>query len=318
VTHGPGRPPEAVPSPEAEPGGRPEPEVPARSARARGFVALAVLAVLWGYSWVPVKIATRDASPLALATLRSAIGALALLAFLAAARRPLRPPPFGPTLVLGLLQTVGFTVPQTVAVSLGGAGRIAVLAYTMPLWLVLLAWAFLGERPTRARLAALALAAVGLALVVGPLGTQAATSGLLGVLSGFFWAASAVWALRALLLRGYDLLSVTTWQMVWGSCVLVALAVAFPGEVRWTPSLIASVAFLSIAATAAGWALWTWVLTLLPASVAGIGSLATPVIVVLAAAVQLGELPTRVEVVGMICIVVALAVNAAAGAARRR
>jgi drug/metabolite transporter (DMT)-like permease len=300
----------------------PVPESPGRPGLGRGparaYASLALLALLWGYSWIPVKIATRDATPLALATLRSGIGALALVAFLAATRRSLRPPPFGPTLVLGLLQTVGFTVPQTVAVSLGGAGRIAVLAYTMPLWLVLLAWAFLGEHPTRARLAALALAAVGLGLVVGPLGTRSATSGLLGVLSGLLWAASAVWALRALLSRGYDLLSVTTWQMVWGSIVLVALAAAFPGEVRWTPSLVASVAFLSVGATAAGWALWTYILTLLPASVAGIGSLATPVIVVLAAAVQLGELPTRAELAGMACIVVALLVNARAGTGGRR
>jgi drug/metabolite transporter (DMT)-like permease len=304
-----------APEPAPEPAGRPGRGAGAHGARA--FVALAVLALLWGYSWIPVKIATRDATPLALATLRSGIGAVALLAFLAAARRPLRPPPFGPTFVLGMLQTVGFTIPQTVAVSLGGAGRIAVLAYTMPLWLVLLAWAFLGERPTRPRLAALALAAVGLALVVGPLGTASATSGLLGVLSGLFWAASAVWALRALLSRGYDLLSVTTWQMVWGSLVLVALAIAFPGEVRWTPSLVAAVAFLSVGATAGGWALWTYILTLVPASVAGIGSLATPLIVILAAAVQLGEVPTRLELAGMAAIVVALAVNAGAGAARK-
>jgi drug/metabolite transporter (DMT)-like permease len=280
--------------------------------RARAFLALALLALVWGYSWIPVKIATYDASPLALAALRSGVGALALLAFLAATRRPLRPPPFGPTLVLGLLQTVGFTIPQTVAVSLGGAGRIAVLAYTMPLWLALLAWAFLGERPNRTRLAALALAAVGLALVVGPLGTRSATAGLLGVLSGLLWAASAVWALRALLSRGYDLLSVTTWQMVWGSAVLVALALALPGEVRWTPSLVASVAFLGVVGSAGGWALWTYILTLLPASAAGIGSLATPVVGAVAAAVQLGEIPTRIELVGMACIVVALGVNARA------
>ncbi|HET7826469.1 MAG TPA: DMT family transporter [Anaeromyxobacter sp.] len=300
------------PVPVPAPGSAGQPRGGPGARRGRAFATLALLALLWGYSWIPVKIATYDASPLALAALRSGLGALALLAFLAGTRRPLRPPPFGPTLVLGLLQTVGFTVPQTVAVSLGGAGRIAVLAYTMPLWLALLAWAFLGERPNRARLAALALAAVGLALVVGPLGTRSATAGLLGVLSGLLWAASAVWALRALLSRGYDLLSVTTWQMVWGSAVLVALALAFPGEVRWTPSLVASVAFLGIVGSAGGWALWTYILTLLPASAAGIGSLATPVVGAVAAAVQLGEIPTRVELVGMACIVVALVVNARA------
>lgn len=285
--------------------------------RAGAFAALVLLALVWGYSWVVIKVATRDSSPLALAALRSLMGAAALLAVLALTRRPLRPPPFGPTLVLGFLQTVGFSVPQTVAVSLGGAGRIAVLAYTMPFWIALLAWAFLGERPTRARLAALALAAVGLSLVVGPLGGRSALSGLLGVASGLFWAASSVWAIRTLLGRGYDLLSVTAWQMVWGSAVLAGLALAFPGHVRWTPTLVAALAFLGLGGTALGWALWTFVLSRMPATVAGLGSLATPVVGVVSAAVQLGELPSRAELAGMGCIVIALLVNARAGSARR-
>lgn len=285
--------------------------------RGQAFVALALLALVWGYSWVAIKVATHDASPLALAALRSILGAAALLAVLALTRRSLRPPPFGPTLVLGFLQTVGFSVPQTVAVSLGGAGRIAILAYTMPFWLALLAWAFLGERPPRARLASLALAAVGLSLVVGPLGGGSALSGALGVASGLFWAASAVWALRTLLTRGYDLLSVTAWQMVWGSAVLAGLALAFPGHVSWTPTLAAALAFLGLGGTALGWTLWTFVLSRLPATVAGLGSLATPVVGVVSAAVQLRELPSRAELAGMGCIVIALVVNARAGAARR-
>lgn len=288
--------------------------------RAGAFAALALLALVWGYSWVALKISTRDASPLAIAALRNGLGAIALLAFLAATRRSLRPPPFVPTLVYGILQTVGFTIPQTVAVSLGAAGRIAVLAYTMPFWLALLAWPLLGERLTRARWAALALAGIGLFLVVGPLEARSALSGLLGVTAGLLWAASAVWFVRAFLVRGYDLLSVTTWQMVWGSLVLVALAVAFPGRIHVTPSLVASIAFLGIVATAIGWALWTLVLSRLPASVAGLGSLATPVVGVALSAAQLGEVPPRAELVGMVCIVVALVVNGRAGrvpAARR-
>jgi drug/metabolite transporter (DMT)-like permease len=291
--------------------------VTAPTGRAKAFAALALLALGWGYSWVVLKIATRDGSPLALAALRNGLGAVALLAFLAATRRPLRPPPFGPTLVYGLLQTVGFTIPQTIAVSMGGAGRTAVLAYTMPFWLALLAAVFLGERITRTRLVALALAGAGLWLVVGPVEARSATASLLGVLSGLAWAASAVWALRALLRRGYDVLSATTWQMVWGSLVLVALALAFPGPVRWTPAFVGSVVFLGIVANALGWALWVYVLTILPASIAGLGSLATPVVGVASAAVQLGELPTPAELAGMACIVVALLVNARAGSARR-
>ena len=39
--------------------------------------------------------------------------------------------------------------------------RVAILTYTMPIWAVLLAWAVLGERPTRVQAAALARSHVG-------------------------------------------------------------------------------------------------------------------------------------------------------------
>jgi len=284
--------------------------------RARAFAALALLAAVWGYTWVVLKIATRDASPLAISALRGGLGAAALLAFLALTRRPLRPTPFGPTAVYGLLQTVGFTVPQTIAVSLGGVGRTAILAYTMPFWLALLAWPFLGERITGPRWGALALAGAGLWLVAGPLGTRPALASLLGVASGLSWAASTVWVVRTLLRRGHDLLSVTAWQMVWGSAVLAVLTILFPEGVRWTPSLAASLAFLG-GANALSWALWVFVLSRLPAVAAGLGSLATPVVGIALAAAQLHEIPSRVELLGMALVVTALLVNALAPAGPR-
>ncbi len=39
----------------------------ARSGAAAAYAALAFLALVWGYSWVATKVATRDASPLAVA-----------------------------------------------------------------------------------------------------------------------------------------------------------------------------------------------------------------------------------------------------------
>lgn len=288
-----------------------------RRGRALAFATLGLLSFIWGSAWVVLKVATRDAAPLAIAALRAAIGAAALLGFLAAARRPLRPPPFGPTLVLGLLQTVGFGLPQIIAVALGATGRTIVLGYTMPFWLTLLAWVFLGERIGRARWTALALAAVGLALVFGPLDARSMLPSLVGVSSGVLWAASVVWALRTLLGRGHDLLLVTAWQMAWGAIVLCALALAFPSPVHVTGSFVASMAFLSLVANALGWALWMFVLSRLSPAAAGLGTLATPVVGVALAAVRLGEIPTRLELAGMAFIVAALALNAATAARRR-
>jgi drug/metabolite transporter (DMT)-like permease len=280
-----------------------------RRGRAEAYLALAVLSLVWGYSWVALKIATRDASPLLVASVRAALGAVALIAVLASTRRPLRPPPFVPTLVYGLLQTTGFTLAQTLAVSIGEAGKVAILAYTMPLWLALFAWRFLGEKIVGAHKVALALAALGLGFIASPLGSRSMLANALAVAAGIAWAASAVWVRRVLAKGAYDLVSLTAWQMVWGALALLAVTFVSPVHVRWTPSLIASMAFLTIGPTAFGWTLWLFILSRLPAGVAGLGSLASPIVGLTLAAVQLGERPSGREMAGIACIVGALAVR---------
>lgn len=288
-----------------------------RRARLEAYLALAALAGVWGYSWVAMKIATRDASPLLVAFLRSALGAAALLLYLPLTRRSLRPTPFRPTLVYGLLQTAGFTLLANVAVTMGGVGKIAILAYTMPFWLALLAWRFLGEKIRGPTWAALGLAAVGLGFIVTPLGSRSTLASVLAITAGLVWAASAVWVVRALAKERQDLLSLTAWQMAWGALALLGVMAVVPVQVRWTPSLVWAVAFLGIGASALAWSLWLLVLARLPASVAGLGSLTVPVVGLAIAAVQLGEIPTRSELTGIAFIVTALALQGLAKGARR-
>jgi len=79
----------------------------------------------------------------------------------------------------------------------------------------------------------------------------------------------------------------------------------------WTPTFVAAMAFLAIVGTSFAWFLWLFILSRLPAGVAGLASLATPVVGVTAAALQLHEIPSRTELIGMSLIVAALGLNAA-------
>jgi drug/metabolite transporter (DMT)-like permease len=284
--------------------------------RATVYLALVVLALVWGYTWVAIKIATQSASPLFVAGARLAVATLILFAILALTRRSLRPTPFVPTLILGLLQTTGWTLLQTIAVSQAGAGKSAVLGYTMPFWTALLAWPFLGERVTGLRWVALALAAAGLAFVVAPLDPRSFGPDLLAVLAGVSWGASAVYAKRLRARYEVDLLSLTCWQLLWGTIPLVVLMLIFPAPIDWNGPFIAAMTFMSIGGGALGWFLWMFILSRLPAGVAGIASLATPVVGVLSAAIQLHEIPSNGELIGMVLIVVALVVNAVSTPAR--
>ena len=278
--------------------------------RATVYLALVVLTLVWGYTWVTIKIATQSASPYFVAGARLAVATLILFGILALTRRSLTPTPFVPTLILGLLQTTGWTLLQTIAVSQAGAGKSAVLGYTMPFWTALLAWPFLGERVTGLRWVALGLAAGGLAFVVAPLDARSFVSDALAVLAGVSWGASAVYAKRLRARYDVELLSLTCWQLLWGTIPLVALMLIFPAPIDWNGPFIAAMAFMAIGGGALGWFLWMFILSRLPAGVAGIASLATPVVGVLAAAIQLHEIPSRNELTGMVLIVVALVVNA--------
>jgi len=109
-------------------------------------------------------------------------------------------------------------------------------------------------------------------------------------------------------------LSLTTWQMVFGSIPLIVLAVlTYSGGPDWTAGFVWGLAYTVVLANAVAWFLWLYALHALPAGAAGLGTLSIPVVGVLAAWIQLGEVPTLVEGIGMILIISALAVLAAYG-----
>ncbi len=290
----------------------PQPAAAAGRDRDLGAAALILLALIWGYNWVVMKIGLGYAQPFAFAALRTFLGALSLFLLLILLRRSLRPQAVGYTIVIGLLQTTGFVGMLMWALQNGGAGKTSVLTYTMPFWLLLLARAFLAERLRGTQWLAVGLALAGLVLVLSPWRLQGVFSSLLAVAAGISWAASAIVVKKLQKRRHVDLLSLTTWQMLFGSLplILIALLTARGGP-EWSTPFIWALAYNVVLGNALAWLLWLFALRRLSAGAAGLGTLATPVIGVAAAWLQLGERPTPGEAAGMALIVAALAVLAA-------
>ena len=123
------------------------PTAPSRAAAdTRSLAAFAALALIWGYNWVVMKIALVYTGPIHFAYLRVGLGGLLLFALLVALRAPLAPRHVGKTALVGLCQTTGFVGLISLALVYGETGRSAVLAYTMPFWVIALGWPFLRER----------------------------------------------------------------------------------------------------------------------------------------------------------------------------
>jgi drug/metabolite transporter (DMT)-like permease len=279
-----------------------------------GAAALALLALIWGYNWVVMKIGLGYAQPFTFSALRTSLGALSLFLVLIVMRRSLRPQAVGFTIVIGLLQTTGFTGLLMWALQSGGAGKTSVLTYTMPFWLLLLAWAFLGERLRGTQWLAAGLALAGLLFILSPWRLQGTFSSVLALAAGISWAASAI-VVKTLQKRQHvDLLSLTTWQMLFGSLPLILIALLTgSGGPEWSATFIWALAYNVVLGNALAWLLWMFALRKLPAGAAGLGTLATPVIGVAAAWLQLGERPSAGEAAGMALIIAALAIIATRG-----
>jgi len=273
--------------------------------------ALSVLVLIWGYNWVVMKIAVRYAAPFDYAALRVALGGLSLVLVLVWRRQPVWPKRPAGAFVVGLFQMAGFYGLSTWALVSGGAGKTAVLNYAMPFWVLMLAWLVLGERVRGTQWAAVAAALTGLICILMPFSfAEGLFSKGLALLSSVSWAGGIIVTKKLQQKSQLDLLSFTTWQMLFGSIPLILVAVLVPSPpITWSGPFIAALIYSVIPGNAIAWLLWSYVLSRLPAGIAGLGTLAAPVIGVLAARMQLGEEPTVVEAIGMSMIIGALVLN---------
>jgi drug/metabolite transporter (DMT)-like permease len=275
----------------------------------RPLAAFALMALLWGYNWVVMKIALRYCGPLDFAALRGGFGVLVLFAVLVALRVPLKPRHVGKTFWLGVFQTTGFVGLISWSLTAGAAGKSAVLAYTMPFWMLAFGWPFLDERLRGWQWLSVGLALAGLVLVLELWnGDATLTSSLLALGAGASWGVSVIIFKKIPVHGRDDLLSLTAWQMLYGVIPLVAAALLVPEPpIEWTQPFVAALLFNIVAGMAVATLLWLYILQNLPATISSLSSLVVPVVGVLAAWIQLGERPSPAEGGGMVLILIGLA-----------
>jgi drug/metabolite transporter (DMT)-like permease len=211
-------------------------------------LALVFNAFVWGVSWFPFRqIEAHGLHPVWATAL---IYAVITLAMGWLRRHAWQPFATWPGLwLLGL--AAGFTnVGFNWAVTQGDVVRVVLLFYLMPLWSVLLAWIFLGERPRPSALARVALALTGVAVVLKSPGTDwpvpASLPDWLGVAAGFCFAVTNILLRRLRAAPGESRA-----LAMFGGCALVAGLAAAAGT---TLGAIAPPPLQLPAA--AGWAAW--------------------------------------------------------------
>jgi len=274
------------------------------------LLGLLILCLIWGYNWVVMKQALRYSEPFTFSALRCLLGALSLFAVLFILRRPMSPGSLSGALILGLLQIVGSAGLSVWALASGDVGKTVVLCYTMPFWLLALAWPVLGERPHGPEWPAAMIAFVGLFLILQPWGFhQQLFSTLLATTSGVCWALAAIWVRRWRKREKLDLLPLTAWQLLLGGIPLLIVALwKEDTAINWTPYFISALAYNAILVMAVAWLLWLYALQELPVGMSSMGILLVPLIGVLTAWAHLGEVPDAFEGVGMVLILAGLGI----------
>lgn len=268
---------------------------PARAPDAAGLVLLVATTIGWGLNWPAMKVLLAELPVLTTRAASGALGFLVLIAVALALRQSLVVPRrlWGPLVLVSALNVTAWMGLASFSLLWLAAAEATIVCYTMPVWAVLMAWAILGERPGPQRLAGLALALAGLAVLVFgkgvALGLEKAPGVALGLGSAVLFSLGTVVTKRWPL--GLPPATSTVWQVGVGILPLLVGAALFdpPGLGALSGRGWALLAYGGVFALGLCYLSWFAALRRLPASLASLGTLVTPMVGVAGAALFLGE-----------------------------
>ncbi|HEX6102875.1 MAG TPA: DMT family transporter [Alphaproteobacteria bacterium] len=291
---------------------------PSKAAGTGGGTLLTVgmIGLFWGLNWPAMKFLLSTVPPLTIrgVALTSAALLLALVAKALGHRLvpPLRDLPW--MAVTGLLTVFGFNILVIFGQTLTETSKAAIIAYTMPAMTAVLSAVLLDERLSGRRLAALGLGMGGIAvlalenvaaLVAAPLGP------LIMLGSALCWALGTV-ALKA---GAFTLqpMPLTVWFLGMSAVACWPLVLAF--EAAWWRDPVLSRPVLAVWAWHAVlpmvvcYALWTSLVTRVPASLAAIATLLAPFVGVSSAILLLGDPLTWQKALALLLVLGSIALG---------
>ncbi|WP_435282278.1 DMT family transporter [Streptomyces koelreuteriae] len=287
-----------------------------------GGLRVAVLALLWGSTFLWIELALRGLSPLQVTFVRCALGALVLVVACYATGHRM---PRGVTVWRHIAVAAFFCNALPFALfSLGqqtvDSGLAGVLNATTPLWSIALGLALGSERGLRpVRLAGLLLGFTGTIVIFAPWQTTGATGwGALAILgAAASYAVAFTYMGRTLVRKGTPTISLSAAQLVAASG-LTGLVVPVGGleSIDVGPAVVTAAVVLSVFCTAITFHLTYRIINDEGATNAAVVGYLLPVVSVLLGAVVLGESLSVRVVLGMVVVLVGVGLTrrkAAAG-----
>ena len=274
------------------------------------YLALVGLALIWGVSFLLIKVAVRDMSPQVLLLFRSASGFLTLAVILIVLGRPLFGEGWRTRLVSFAIMAVTNAVVPWIAIAWGeeriSSGLASILNSTTTLWTaVLIFWIVPAERPSPLNYLGVLIGFAGVVILVYPdLAAHGISGSVLGalavVLASLSYSINALYQRRKM--RHVSVFEVSLGQLAFS--VLFAIPIAAPTlpqlHVDWVS--LAAVIALGAAGTGVAYLLYYYVMNTLGAVRAAGVTFLVPVTAVFWGVVLLHETLSLPIVLGMVVI----------------
>ena len=279
----------------------------------RSMWVLTVLLTLgWGLNWPMMKLALVDIPVWTFRGLCIASGAIGLF-IIARAGRQQTAVPAGqwPRLAVTAIANVTmWNVLIGYALLLLPSGRTAILAYTMPLWTVLLSRFVLREKLTPRRVLGVSLGMAGMALLVVDefAAMEAAPVGAALALGAAF-----SWAVGTVLMRRYPTAlpttSFTAWQLLIGGVPIMVGALILDWGKWHSIGVGAAIGLGYNMVFVFIFCYWAWykIATNVPPTIAALSTLMIPIVGLFSGMLILGERPQWQEYAALVLVIAALA-----------
>ncbi|MYM69733.1 EamA family transporter [Pseudoduganella sp. FT55W] len=281
----------------------------------RDLLSALLVVIIWGTNFVAMKVGLRSLTPFQMGAARYVFAILPLILFI-------KPPKLAPKWVIayGLSQGVGQFGFLFLSLKVGMSASLAsVILQTQVFFTAIFSFMLLKERTSRALLAGLALAALGLLCFAASSLQSVSASDITPAGFALCLTGAALWAVSNIVVRsaqkaspGFDVISFIVWCGAVPIIPFVLLSLAFDDPAtRWqwvdAPfSAWIAVAYIGWMSTIVGYALWTRLLKRHPVNRVAPFSLGVPVVGITSGMLALGDVITGWQWAGIALIVAAL------------
>ena len=274
------------------------------------YAAFIALALIWGISFLLIKVAVQDMSPPTLLLFRAASGCIALAAIVFVIRRRLFNPGWRGYLFGFAFMAVTNAVIPWISIAWGeeriSSGLASILNSTTTLWVaVLIYWVVPNERPSFVNYVGVVLGFAGVVVLVYPDIAQHGLSGdalgaLAVVVASLSYAVNSLYQRRRM--RDLSVYEVSLGQLIFSTLFALPLAATSLPAMHVRPLSLAAVLALGAAGTGVAYLLYYYVMNTLGAVRATGVTFVVPLTAVFWGVVLLNEKLSVPIVVGMVVI----------------